>query len=182
MTFRRGIAVAAVAAVAALLAACGSAPRSTRDSTAPSPSAATSEQAVAWPAGDCTPRVAKGLLPTWARTGFTSTEAAKIPHVMGSRGDIVAVLFAYPTRAWPREGDGSKILWVSRVPQQPMNPLKIDAYLDGSRQPVHREVAGGPGPSLMKLPEPGCWRLRLSWSGHSDTIELKVAPPEPGRA
>ncbi|MBC6458468.1 hypothetical protein [Actinomadura sp. HBU206391] len=181
MTFRSGFALTAAAPL--LLAACTSAPQATKSSTAPSPSTAVQAKAVPWPAGGCDPRVRK-VLPTWARAGFSDKGAARMPHVMSSRGDIVAALFAYPTRAWPsdRPDDGSKILWISRVPQQPMSPLKIDAYLDGSQRPVHREVDGGPGPSLMKLPQPGCWRLRLSWSGHSDTIDLEVAPPAAGRA
>ncbi|GAA2093532.1 hypothetical protein [Actinomadura alba] len=179
MAFRRAI---AMAAAAAFLAACTSTQRPAGEATAQSRTAAPAAQAAPWAAGACAPRVAKGSLPTWARSGFSDAGAARIPHVVSARGDMIAALFAYPTRAWPGDGDGSKILWISRLRQQPSSPLKIDAYRDGSQQPVHREMTGGAGPSLIKLPEPGCWRLKLSWSGHSDTIDLRVAEPMAGRA
>jgi hypothetical protein len=34
-------------------------------------------------------------------------------------------------------------------------------------------VPGGPGPSIIDLPAPGCWTLRLSWSGHTDELRLR---------
>jgi hypothetical protein len=33
-------------------------------------------------------------------------------------------------------------------------------------------VPGGPGPSIIDLPAPGCWTLHLSWSGHTDKLKL----------
>ena len=38
--------------------------------------------------------------------------------------------------------------------------------------PVERVIMGGPGPSLLNLSRPGCWRLKLSWSGRTDTLDL----------
>jgi hypothetical protein len=178
MRFGRGTAVVVAAVV---LAGCSSATRASREPAAPAGSAAASAQAAPWAAGPCAPRVVNTSLPTWARAGFTPPDT-KMRHAVSAGGDMIAALFAYPTRAWPGEGDGSKILWISRVRQRPSSPLKIDAYRDGSQRPVHREVTSGAGPSLIKLPEPGCWRLKLSWSGHSDTIDLRVAEPLAGRA
>jgi hypothetical protein len=37
---------------------------------------------------------------------------------------------------------------------------------------VTREVVGGPGPSIINLPVPGCWRFTLRWSGQIDTTDL----------
>jgi hypothetical protein len=34
-------------------------------------------------------------------------------------------------------------------------------------------VPGGPGPSIINLPAPGCWTLHLSWSGHRDELKLR---------
>ncbi len=46
---------------------------------------------------------------------------------------------------------------------------------------VRRQVTGGPGPSIINLPAPGCWQLDLRWSGHSDTMAVVyVANRAPG--
>jgi hypothetical protein len=50
---------------------------------------------------------------------------------------------------------------------------------DGTSEPVRRTVAGGPGPSIVDLPAAGCWRLALTWSGHTDTMDLVYRPPTP---
>jgi hypothetical protein len=36
-------------------------------------------------------------------------------------------------------------------------------------------VRGGPGPSGINLPAPGCWRLALRWSGRTDELDLQYA-------
>jgi hypothetical protein len=36
-----------------------------------------------------------------------------------------------------------------------------------------RSVPGGPGPSIINLPAPGCWTLHLTWSGHTDELKLR---------
>jgi hypothetical protein len=125
--------------------------------------------AVATGTSGCTAPVT-GPLPTWARAGF-SGDAVAI-HVFGERGDIVAVLFGHPLRQPPAPGRNNKILWVSRVSQEPGDPLKIEAHLDGTGPAVLREVPGGPGPSIIDLPSPGCWRLDLAWSDHRDVVWL----------
>ncbi len=57
------------------------------------------------------------------------------------------------------------------------DPLRIEATRDGSPEVVRREVPGGPGPSELDLPAPGCWHLRLTWRGQSDTLDLPVQAP-----
>jgi hypothetical protein len=115
--------------------------------------------------------VDKGVLPEWARTGFSDPEP-KMPHVLGRDHRIVAVLFGDPLVAPPARDRANKILWVSRDPVQPLSDLRIRAS-DGSRT-VSRVVQGGPGPSLIDLPA-GCWHLSLSWSGRSDSLDLRYA-------
>jgi len=46
--------------------------------------------------------------------------------------------------------------------------------------PISRIVQGGPGPSLVDLPAPGCWRLTLSWWGRRDSLDLKYHPSSNG--
>jgi hypothetical protein len=116
-----------------------------------------------------------GQLPTWARAGF-SGDAVAI-HVLGERGDIAAVLFGHPLSQPPAQGRSNKILWVSRPPVDPGDPLVIEARLNAAGPTVRREVSGGPGPSIIDLPSPGCWRLDLTWSDHRDVVWLTYRPP-----
>ncbi|MGC1212933.1 MAG: hypothetical protein WA890_16900 [Micromonospora sp.] len=122
----------------------------------------------------CRSTVTRDALPTWARGGFKN-DGSGTPHVLSERGDLIAVLFEYPpvSRSDPQEG--TKILWKSRLPQEPMQPLRIEATLAGTTTPVVREVPQGPGPSYVQLPRPGCWRLVLSWSGHQDRMTLQFS-------
>jgi hypothetical protein len=98
-----------------------------------------------------------------------------MPHVMGQAGDIVAILWA------PRDALRSpalpdrtnKILWVSRVPVVAPYRLVIKATMAGSRRTTTATVPGGPGPSRVDVPAPGCWTFHLSWSGHTDQLSLR---------
>jgi hypothetical protein len=129
-------------------------------------------------ATSCVANVPSRLIPKWARAGFTAAEP-RIPYVLGARGDIVALLFGNPLAAPPRRDLSNKILWVSRVALIPGDPLIIEARLDGSRTTVRRTVPGGPGPSYLDLPQAGCWHLTLTWSQHTDTLDLRYTP-QPG--
>lgn len=127
----------------------------------------------------CATRVETGSLPDWADAGFSGD--ARVPHVFGAKGDIVAVLFAHPLRQHRKDGSNNKILWVAQASTTSPDPtapatLVITATLDGTDTTVTREVAGGPGPSIIDVPQAGCWRLDLRWSGHTDTMDLVYAP------
>jgi hypothetical protein len=125
----------------------------------------------------CHSPVHKGVLPSWARTGF-SDPRPRLPHVVGRSGEIAALVFGYPLRSPPAK-DSNKILWVSRRDVKPLSDLRIHAQrMDGRRRvgrPVTRVVVGGPGPSGINLPAPGCWRLTLRWSGRTDELDLQYA-------
>ncbi len=121
----------------------------------------------------CGSVVETGPLPEWARAGFSGD--ARMPHVMGDRGDIVAAIFGHPLALTRPDGSSNKILWVSK-PSDPPGDLQITATRDGTTDPVRRTVPGGPGPSIIDLPQAGCWRLTLTWSGHSDTMDLVYLP------
>jgi hypothetical protein len=111
------------------------------------------------------------LVPEWARTGFSDPEP-KMPLVLGKAHKIVAIVFGSPLYAPPKEDRSNKILWVSRAPQNGISDLKIRATRTGDGKVADRKVPGGPGPSLIDLPE-GCWNLQLSWSGHTDELDLR---------
>jgi hypothetical protein len=98
-----------------------------------------------------------------------------MPHVTGQSGDIVAILWA-PRDALrsPASPDrANKILWVSRVPVVAPYDLVIKATLADSGRTITATVAGGPGPSSINAPAPGCWTFHLSWSGHADQLSLR---------
>jgi hypothetical protein len=121
----------------------------------------------------CDGVVVTSALPGWARAGF-SPNAIVNPHVIGASGQIIGVLFTDPLRSPPKSSTNNKILWVAENPGPA--PLVIRARLEGSRQATTRTVPGGPGPSTIDLPAPGCWQLTLTWSGHTDTAALPYAP------
>lgn len=98
-----------------------------------------------------------------------------MPYVMGDRGDIVAILWADPPHAPPLATVNNKILWVAKTTSGTFTPLQIRATLGATGQTVTRQVAGGPGPSIINLPAAGCWSLSLSWSGHQDHLALRYA-------
>jgi hypothetical protein len=124
----------------------------------------------------CHSAVRHGVLPTWARTGF-SDPRPRLPHVVGRSGEIAALVFGYPLHSPPVKNRGNKILWVSRRDVTPLSDLRIHAQRMEGRRPVGRPatrvVVGGPGPSGIDLPAPGCWRLTLRWSGRSDQLDLR---------
>jgi len=112
-----------------------------------------------------------GPLPTWAQAGFRPPDRP-MPHVMGERGKIVAILWARrdALRAPLPATRGNKILWVAK---EPGAPLTIKATLNGTDRSATREFPNGPGPSEVNLPAAGCWTLNLSWPGHRDRVELR---------
>ncbi len=124
----------------------------------------------------CGQVVERGVLPPWARAGF-SDPRPRITHTIGRSGEIAAVLFGYPLLSPPSRVRSNKILWVPRVPLRGLSTLRISAQRMAGARPVGhrvlRSVAGGPGPSIIDLPAAGCWRLTLRWSGRSDQLDLR---------
>jgi hypothetical protein len=131
-------------------------------------------------ASSCASAVVYGSLPAWARSGFDPPSMA-MPHVFGSRGDIVAVLWARhdPLVTPTPPGRANKILWVSKLPLSVGSSLEITArqLIGGAAVGAvqRRTVTGGPGPSAIDMPTAGCWQFTLRWSGHVDTVDLPYA-------
>jgi hypothetical protein len=123
----------------------------------------------------CHASVSRGVLPAWARTGF-SDPRPRMPHTLGRAHRIAAIIFGYPLLSPPGKRRSNKILWVSRGAVRPMSDLRIRAQKMRGRRRIGRHevrvVRGGPGPSGINLPSPGCWRLSLTWSGRTDVLDL----------
>jgi hypothetical protein len=163
---------APLAVAALLVTACtGSSQPSTAGASA---TRASTAQAGAVTSNGCAGQPPVSPLPVWARAGFSPPDQA-MPHVMGQAGNIVAILWASrdALHSPPLQSRNNKILWVSRVPLTTADPLIIKATLAGSTRETTAYVPGGPGPSIIDLPAPGCWTLHLSWSGHTDELQLR---------
>jgi len=185
---RPGLVWVPLAAAALLVAACTghsqppagrqppAAPASTAHPSAARPNAAQAgtAQTGAVTSNGCAGQPPVSPLPVWARAGFTPADQP-MPHVMGKAGTIVAILWATrdALHSPPLHDRSNKILWVSRIPLAAPDPLIITATLAGSTRTATVSVPGGPGPSTIDLPAPGCWTLHLSWSGHTDELELR---------
>lgn len=165
---------------AVLLAVVGVATWALLKPSAGAPRAANVTASGSAAASSCASSVVYGALPTWARSGFTPPSMA-MPHVLGSRGDIVAVLWArHDPLVTPTPPDrANKILWVSKLPISIGSSLQITArqLVGGSAVGAvqRRTVLGGPGPSAIDMPTAGCWQFTLRWSGHVDTVNLPYA-------
>jgi hypothetical protein len=124
----------------------------------------------------CSPAVSNGVLPPWARGGFSEAKP-RIAHITGKAGTIMAILFAQPLESPPAKTHNNKILWVANVDTQKITDLTIHAQRMVGRQNVGsrvlRVVHGGPGPSIIDLPAAGCWRFGLRWAGHTDTLDVR---------
>jgi hypothetical protein len=113
--------------------------------------------------------VDRAVLPSWARTGFSAPEP-KVPHVVGDDERIAAILLGDPLSS-PRDRErANKVLWVARDPLTEPSDLRIRARQGDAT--VERVVSGGPGPSTIDLPRPGCWDLELRWAGQTDRLHL----------
>jgi hypothetical protein len=115
--------------------------------------------------GTCRSEVTSDVLPSWARSGFSEAQP-RVTHVVGEQGRITAILFGGELHSPPLPDVNNKILWATRTGAE--GPLRISATLAGSAERVDREVADGPGPSLVDLPGAGCWRLDLQWGPEPD--------------
>jgi hypothetical protein len=133
------------------------------------------------PACDGTPR--SEILPQWARGGFSDPNPV-VPFVRSRSGNVVAILFGGRLWSPPRKDVSNKVLWVWR--EEPGmasatagtgGALQMTARLAGTDTVVTTGLPRPAGPSTVDLPQPGCWRITLSWPGGTDTIDLDYARP-----
>jgi hypothetical protein len=88
---------------------------------------------------------------------------------------VIAVPLGWPLRDKQPEGRANKVLWIANIGGG--GPLVIQARREADTDTVRREVAGGPGPSIIDLPGKGCWQLDLSWPGGEDRVYLRYLGP-----
>jgi hypothetical protein len=120
----------------------------------------------------CHADVQRGVLPEWARAGFSDSEP-KMPHVLGRAGEITAILFGDPLASPPRPERANKVLWVPR--ETPLTYTRLAITARQGERTVTRRV--DLGPSYVDLPAAGCWQLTLAWRGHKDSLDLEYVKP-----
>jgi hypothetical protein len=128
----------------------------------------------AGPAGSACSPVRTEVLPGWARAGFSAAEP-RMPVVHSRSGAMLAIIFASPLSSPEGPAAANKILWVTDTPAGPGEPLVITGRLEGGSAVSTTSVDGGPGPSYVDVPKPGCWVFQLSWGSHRDVIALPYA-------
>jgi hypothetical protein len=128
----------------------------------------------------CDGSVTRGVIPSWARAGFSEARPV-MTYELSQDGQLAALIFGFPLTAPPRAAINNKILWVSRPrPVGAVGSLRLRAQrMIGTRRVgavVTHYVTGGPNPSIIDLPAPGCWRVNATWWGHHDRIDLRYTP------
>ena len=112
-------------------------------------------------------------LPTWAGMGFAHPKDP-IPHLVGTRGTIIAVPFGWPLRDHQPTGHNNKILWIAR---SGTGPLRIVATDQSTGESVTKVLPAAPGPSVVNMPKAGCWRFTLNWSDQHDELLIRYFGP-----
>ncbi len=113
----------------------------------------------------CSSGVREGVLPSWARTGFSEAEP-RAPHVVGADGRIAGIVFGEPLSDPPQPDRQNKILWVAR---EPTDATELHITAEQGDRTESRTV--DLGPSTVDLPA-GCWELTLEWDDTSDSVDL----------
>ena len=122
----------------------------------------------------CAPLVSR-VLPSWARAGFSDPEP-KMPFATSSGGTMVAIVFADALVSPALPDRGNKILWVTSDNDSAGQGLHINGHREGGTETMTETVDGGPGPSYVDVPAPGCWIFDLNWGSHHESVALTYLP------
>jgi hypothetical protein len=122
-----------------------------------------------------------GTYPGWiANAGLPSG----MHYVMSREGNLVGMLFADPLVAPPRPAPGpnNKVLWISKVSRegQPLR-LTLTPSGGGAAVTVEQPADSSPGeiyPSIVDVPEAGCWTVSAQWGANRATFELNYLSPD----
>ena len=88
---------------------------------------------------------------------------------------MIGFLYGYPLRAGHPENPSNKILWLVNL-QPRAGSLDISAHPVGAPAPIVKQSAAfltsGDVPSIIDLPQSGCWHFDLTWSGHHAGMDI----------
>jgi len=129
--------------------------------------------------GGCGPTPAyDGGQPAWLVESGANNNPNGVPYVLAIPQTAAGFIFGYPLRAGHPTSPSNKILWVVRLPRNGSS-LSVTGLLSGSDRSAFSKsfpANSGPGeiyPSIVDVPEPGCWRIDLAWSGNKTTAYLE---------
>lgn len=145
-------------------------------SGAPTPSPTPRSIATVLPGGCGSTQILKGSAPLWVhRLAGTSTYVDIVPYVLATPPAAAGFLYGYPLRAGHSTDRNNKILWLVNLGPR-AGALNISAHLIGANVPAVSTgaafIPSGDAPSIIDMPEPGCWEFDLSWSGHEATVDI----------
>ena len=124
--------------------------------------------------------VVRGGEPEWLGDAGAHNNPKGLPYVVAAEQTAAGFIFGYPLRAGHPENPANKILWVVRLPRNGTT-LEIKGHPLGTSKPTIEQsqpANSGPGeiyPSIVDVPQPGCWHFDLSWAGHQAAVELEYA-------
>lgn len=152
--------------IAFLAFGCSPLPPSSQTASKSSPSA----KPVTMSGGCGSTPIFKGGAPVWMlQLEGPSVYTDVTPYALASPPMAAAVIFGYPLRAGHPQNPDNKILWLVSLPPR-AGSLDIAAHLVGTDTPLVSQsaafLASGDIPSIIDMPQPGCWQFDLSWSGH----------------
>ena len=158
-----------LAAIASLVVSCSLTQPSSNNATP------TTNAAVLSASCGLTP-ILKGGAPDWAhKLEGSQTYQDLVPYVLASPPTAIGFLFGYPLRAGHPQNPSNKILWLVELPPR-AGSLDITAHPKGAAAPEFAVGAAfldsGDVPSIVDAPQPGCWTLNISWSGHHARVDL----------
>jgi hypothetical protein len=146
--------------------------------TADAPSGSPPPDTAIIPGGCGESHLYKGGEPAWLDSAGAHNNPTGLPYAVASNQTAAGFIFGYPLRAGHPSNPANKILWVVGFPREG-SPLDITAQLPIlGPAPVHQSEPADsePGeiyPSIVDVPQAGCWRFELSWGAHHDVVYLQ---------
>lgn len=166
------------AVMCTLLSGCAVNPSLSSRSPALSPTpASVVDRPEIMPGGCGSTDLLRGAVPTWLDEAGAHN-VPPVPYVIANGQTAAGFLFSLPLRAGHPTNPSNKILWVVRLPRSG-SQLDLTAHPLSQLEPTVYETAptgASPGqiyPSIVDVPQTGCWRFELAWAGHRDTVELQ---------
>jgi hypothetical protein len=168
-------------AVVLVVAGCSNATSKAAAASSPSPSPVnrSPSAAAAIVSGGCGFTTAhKGGVPAWLDVAGEGNNPDFLPYVISNPPNAAGFLFGDPLTAGSPTTRANKILWVVGLPRDGA-VLVVTGHPMGVSSPTIRAsfpADSSPGeiyPSIIDVPTPGCWRLDLSWAGHTAAVELQ---------
>lgn len=123
---------------------------------------------------ECQP-VSSGALPAWTSGAHPP---ADVPFVISQEQNVVGILFGYPLRSSTIASTRkNKVLWIVKEPRFG-SPLTISGEnVNGAGAvEIEQPADSDPGeiyPTIVDVPNPGCWEFHLSWNGNRGTVKLQ---------